>query len=147
MKRNKLRINPKLRNHCQFQKLFAQWKKQNPLNDVERFNTRDFPFSKMCKALELASLENWSISSSSLYYRSLGFDIPSSETILDCCHQEGEEIMFAHLNTTLEAFFQDLPGKIRRQFRKSGIRFMGIQKHQISVESRPSGVLTWLIVI
>ena len=121
MKRAKLRVNPKIKNHIEFQKLFARWKKRNHLNEVETFNTRDFSSAKFFKPMELASTENISITGASMYYRAMGQDIPSSETILDCCQKEGDDLMEIHLNHTLEDFFLDLPGKIRRKLRKSGI--------------------------
>lgn len=121
MTRLKIRTNPKLKNHVEFQKLFARWKKRNPLNDVETFNTRDFSAKQFFKPMELASIENLSITGASMYYRSIGKDIPSSETILDCCQKEGDERMGIHLNHALEDLFLDLPGKIRRKLRKSGI--------------------------
>lgn len=128
MTRSKLRVNPNLKTHAEFQKLFAQWKRQNPLNEVESFNTRDFTANQFWKPLELAALENWSISGASLYYRSLGMEIPSSETILDCCHQEGDDSMEIHFNHTLEKFFHNLPGKLRRQFRQSGVVIIDVHE-------------------
>lgn len=128
MTRSKLRINPKLKNHTEFQKLFARWKRQNPLNEVESFKTRDFNPSQFWKPFELAALENWSITGASLYYRSLGMTIPSSETILNCCHQEGDDQMEIQLNHTLEAFFQDLPGKVRRKFRQLGVVIVDVHE-------------------
>ena len=128
MARSKLRINPKLKNHTEFQKLFARWKRQNPLNDVESFKTRHFNPLQFWRPLELAAIENWSITGASLYYRSLGMKIPSSETLLNCCHLEGDDKMEIQLNHTLEAFFQGLPGKVRRKFRQLGIVIIDVHE-------------------
>lgn len=128
MTRSKLRINPKLKNHSEFQKLFARWKRQNPLNELESFKTRHFNPSQFWRPLELAAIENWSITGASLYYRSLGMKIPSSETILNCCHLEGDYKMEIQLNHTLEAFFQGLPGKVRRKFRQLGVVIVDVHE-------------------
>lgn len=121
MKRSKLRINPKLKNHAVFQKHFSRWKKGNSLNEVESFHTRDFSPDQFYKPLELASIENLSISSACLYYRSLGLKVPSSETLLDCCQREGDDRMEIHINHLLEDFYLGLPGQIRRLFRRWSI--------------------------
>ena len=128
MKRSKLRINPKLKNHAEFQKLFARWKHKNPLNEAESFTTRDFNHVQFWRPLELAAIENWSITGASLYYRSLGMTIPSSETILNCCHQEGDDQMEIQLNHTLEKFFLDLPSKLRRRFRQLGVIIIDVHE-------------------
>lgn len=120
-KRSKLRVNPNYSNHITYKNLRAQWRKQTPLRDLEVLNTRDFSPEDFLKPLELASFENLSISCASMYFRALSINVPSSETILDVCHNEGEEKMEVHLNHELEQQFLSLPGKIRRNFKKLGI--------------------------
>lgn len=120
-KRSKLRVNPNLSNHSTYKNLRAQWRRQTPLKDLEALNTRDFFPKDFFKPLELASFENLSISCASMYFRALSQEIPSSETILDICHIEGEENMEIYLNHELEQQFLRLPSKIRRNFKRRGM--------------------------
>ena len=120
MSRSKLRVNPKMKNHTEFQKLFARWKRQNYLKEVELLQTKHFTTDDFLQPLILASNEKLSITSACTYYRSLGIKCPSAELVLKCCRDIPPEKMEIHLNHALEQQFNNLPGKVRRKFRKHG---------------------------
>ena len=121
MSRSKLRVNPKMKNHTEFQKLFARWKKQNYLSEEELLKTRNFEVNEFLKPLMLASTNNLSIISACTFYRSLGRRCPSPELVLNSCSEISPHLMEVHVNHTLEQQFHQLPGKIRLEFRRRGI--------------------------
>jgi hypothetical protein len=116
----KRRVNPRLKNHAVYKKLRTRWVKRNHLNDLEMFNTQKFPASSFLKALELASVENMSITDACTYYRVLDHGCPSSELLLKRCRDEGKVNMEMHVNHALEQQFFDLSSKVRREFSKHG---------------------------
>ncbi len=121
MKRSKIRSNPKLTNHIIYKNLRSRWRKRNHLNKLELFQTRDFTPEMFFKPLELASFDNTSITDACMYYRGKEIPCPSAEEVLLRCREEGADKMAIHVNHALEQQYQDIPGKIRRQFSKQGI--------------------------
>ena len=120
-KRYNLRVNPKRTNHVEYKKLYARWKKRNYLNDVEIFHTEDYTQETFINPILLASTGNLSIINACTYYRQSGIKCPSAELVLLRCREVPSDKMETHVNHALEKQFSDLPGKIRRDYRKRGI--------------------------
>lgn len=60
------------------------------------------------------------MTSACTYYRAIIIPCPSPELLLKRCREKDLGQIEIHLNHTLEQQFRDLPGKIRRKFRKRG---------------------------
>lgn len=119
-KRSRFRANPEITNHTAYKNLHARWQKRTPLNELELFHSRDFAPADFLRPLSLAAVGNLSITSACTYYRTRKIPCPSPELLLKHCREEDPEQMEIHVNQTLERHFRDLPGKIRRGFRKRG---------------------------
>ena len=120
-KQSRQRVNPRLKNHAEYKNLRFRWIRKNHLNELEMFNTKKFTAQAFIKPLELASAGNLSITSACTYYRATGVGVASPEQVLKRCRDEGKELVELHVNHALEKQFNDLPTKVRREFRKHGV--------------------------
>lgn len=120
-KRSRFRPNPKLTNHAAYKNLHAGWRKQILQNGLEMFQARDFAGIHFLRPLELASVENLSITSACTYYRARKLPCPSPELLLKRCREVPPEQMEIQVNHALEQQFQALPRKVRQGLRRQGM--------------------------
>lgn len=119
--RRRIRGNPQLTNHSQFKYLRKRWAKQTLLNELKCFSTKQFEPQDFIKPLELASVDNTSITDACSYYRFLGQHIPSSELVLKQLREIKPELMEIQINQVLRQQFQTLPREHRKYLKRSGV--------------------------
>ncbi|MFX0092261.1 MAG: hypothetical protein ACFFBD_10910 [Candidatus Hodarchaeota archaeon] len=119
--KRRIRRNPQMTNHSQFKYLHKRWLKQIHLNELECFSTKHFDPRDFIKPLELASIENTSITDACSYYRVQGQHIPSAELVLKQVREIQPEVMDIYVNQVLRHQFYTLPREHRKYLKRSGV--------------------------